>query len=143
MRFLPLFLAVAVACGTGNPGTSTTSSTLVSDTTQPALTTVPPTTSPPSTGATTTTLPGVRFEFTIQDGVVEGPERVEVNLGDEVVLVVTSDVADEVHLHTYDVMVDVEAGETVELSFTADIPGIFEVELEDAELPITEVEVAP
>ena len=59
-----------------------------------------------------------------------GNAREQVRRGQTVRLVVTSDVADEIHVHGYDVKADVAANGTVELSFTASIPGVFEVELE-------------
>lgn len=42
----------------------------------------------------------------------------------------TADVAEEVHVHGYDLFLDLEPGATGSLSFVADIPGIFEVEFE-------------
>jgi hypothetical protein len=56
--------------------------------------------------------------------------------------VVTSDVADEIHVHGYDLSTDVEAGGTAEVKFVADVPGIFEVELEEAVIPLVELEVS-
>ena len=53
-----------------------------------------------------------------------------VDKGDRVVLAVTSDVADEVHLHGYDISRDVGAGGTVRITFRAKLPERFEVELE-------------
>ena len=58
-------------------------------------------------------------------------------------LVVTSDVADEVHVHGYDEKAAVPANGTVELSFTADIPGVFEVELEQRGRRLLTLEVRP
>ncbi len=72
-----------------------------------------------------------------QGGIV----RQTVHKGDEVVLVVTSDVADEIHLHGYDMSRDVEAGGTVRLPFTATIPGRFEVELECGGVQIADLTV--
>lgn len=63
-------------------------------------------------------------------------------MGETVTLRVRSDVADHVHLHGYDVFQDVDAGETAELTFEADIPGVFEVELEDAGIQLVELEVS-
>jgi hypothetical protein len=37
-----------------------------------------------------------------------------------------------VHVHGYDLTADLAAGTPAELSFTATIPGVFEVELHDA-----------
>jgi len=51
-----------------------------------------------------------------------------VNLGDTVLIKVTSGVADEVHLHGYDISSGVDAGHDAEILFEASVPGIFEVE---------------
>lgn len=56
--------------------------------------------------------------------------RVPVKLGEKLLIRVTSDVADEVHVHGYDLYGEVAAGGTVEIPMTASIPGGFEVELE-------------
>jgi copper(I)-binding protein len=74
-----------------------------------------------------------------QGGIV----RETVAKGDRVVLVVTSDVADHVHLHGYDIMRDVAPGRPARLPFRATIPGRFEVELEDRGLPIADITVRP
>ena len=58
-------------------------------------------------------------------------------------LVVKSDVADEVHLHGYDISRDVPAGGTVRISFTATLPGRFEVELEEPWRPDRDLTVQP
>jgi len=64
-----------------------------------------------------------------------------VNLGDTVLIKVTSGVADEVHLHGYDISSGVDAGHDAEILFEASVPGIFEVELEDAQLQLMELTV--
>jgi FtsP/CotA-like multicopper oxidase with cupredoxin domain len=63
--------------------------------------------------------------------------------GDTVRFRVRADVADHVHVHGYDLMKDVEPGETVTFSFPADITGIFEIELEDAGEQIAQLRVDP
>ena len=60
---------------------------------------------------------------------------------DHVVLAVTSDVADEIHLHGYDKKTDVAAGGTARLPFVATIPGRFEVELESRGVQIADLTV--
>ncbi len=85
---------------------------------------------------------GEIIEVGIEGGQVSGGGRVPVELGSTVTIRVTSDVADHVHLHGYDVMVDVPAGETAELTFDATIPGVFEVELEDSRIPLLELEIS-
>jgi heme/copper-type cytochrome/quinol oxidase subunit 2 len=63
--------------------------------------------------------------------------------GDTVRFRVRSDVADEVHVHGYDLMKDVEPGQTITFSFPASIPGIFEIELENAGEQIAQLRVDP
>lgn len=74
-----------------------------------------------------------------QGGIV----RETVEKDERVVLVVTSDVADEVHLHGYDVTRDVAPGKPARLPFKATIPGRFEVELEDRGVQIADITVQP
>ena len=57
-------------------------------------------------------------------------------------LEVTADRADEVHLHGYDRKVDISPGKPAVLEFTADVPGVFEVELEEAGLKLVELQVS-
>ena len=82
-------------------------------------------------------------EIEVEEGRVEGPDRITAALGDRVVFEVESDVADHVHVHTYDVLRDIPAGRKVTVSFEATIPGVFEIELEDAGLLLTRLEVTP
>jgi hypothetical protein len=72
---------------------------------------------------------------------VGGITRADVKKDDHVVLVVHSDVADEIHLHGYDKHVDVAAGGTARLPFVANIAGVFEAELENRKLQILELTV--
>lgn len=145
-----LLLAVVVgACSSGG-GTATTTAPTAAGSTSTTTTTVVATTAATevtTTAAeqTTTTVEDdiLRFEFVVSDGVVDGSSRLEIPLGARIELTVVSDVADELHLHGYDVALDIEAGGRGVLEVTADIPGIFELELESSRLLITELEVAP
>ena len=74
---------------------------------------------------------------------VGGVRRVTVRKGRRVVLLVRSDVSDEVHLHGYDVSRDVAPGSPARLRFRATLPGRFEVELEEHGRQIAEVQVRP
>ncbi len=74
-------------------------------------------------------------------GVVGGIVDASVKLGDLVNINITSTVAEEVHLHVYDVMAHLTPGETTTLTFTADIPGVFEAELEGPGIQILNLEV--
>ncbi len=74
---------------------------------------------------------------------VGGIKELEYNAGDEIHFKVKSDVADEVHVHGYDLMKDVTAGGTVSFDFPAEIEGIFEAELEGRKEQIAEITVNP
>ncbi len=79
----------------------------------------------------------------VVDGAPKGGiERTRVTKGDRVVLVVRSDVADEVHLHGYDRSAEIEDG-VAKIAFTASVPGRFEIELERLGVPIGELTVSP
>ena len=93
---------------------------------------------------TSSTAPsGTLVTLTVRGGSVEGPSRVRVDLSAPVRLQVTSDTADEVHVHGYEKRAEVGPGKVAELSFTANIPGTFEVELEEAHRRISTLEVQP
>jgi hypothetical protein len=56
-------------------------------------------------------------------------------------LMVTSDVEDEVHVHGYDLVAEVAPDQPAHISFHADFAGEFEVELEESTVPIAELSV--
>lgn len=74
---------------------------------------------------------------------VGGVKRISLRAGEDLRIVVRADVADHVHLHGYDLMRDVGPGAPAQLVFTADLVGVFELELEDAKLLLAELEVTP
>ena len=83
--------------------------------------------------STATSPAGQRIEVQVAGGQVTGDTgRVPVAVGRQVTLVVTSDVADEVHVHGYDLTAELSPGQPAELTFDATIPGVFEVELHEA-----------
>lgn len=59
---------------------------------------------------------------------VGGVQDVEVTKGDEVTIEVSSDADGEVHVHGYEIEKPIKAGGTVQVKFTADIDGKFEIE---------------
>jgi copper(I)-binding protein len=129
-------LAAVALAGCGSDDDESASST---DTTTTTETTT-------DTETTTTTEAETRtvVRITVVDGQPQGGiVRQTVNKDDQVVLVVTSDVADEIHLHGYDVSRDVTAGGTVRLPFKATIPGRFEAELESRSVQIADITVEP
>jgi hypothetical protein len=72
-----------------------------------------------------------------------GVQRLDVKSGERVRLVVESDVADEVHVHGYDLSEDVPAGGSVRFNFPAKLEGVFEIELEGRKQQIAELRVTP
>ena len=126
------------ACGDdGSPqATGTTTTTVPAGTT--STTNGPGTTAKPTTTADPTPVIEVRVVGGKPQG---GVRRERVRSGETVVLRVVADVADEVHLHGYDRSADVAPGKPAEIRFTADITGVFEVELEQRKQKLLQLEV--
>ena len=82
--------------------------------------------------------------ITITDGwVTEGPDAIKVKRGDQVRLVFTSNQVDELHLHGYDITVQLEPNQAGVLEFTAKHAGRFGYELHKAHREIGAIEVHP
>ena len=129
-------LSLGLVVGCGSSGSGPTASP-----TPPVSTTAPPTQAP-STTPTPTPAYDVVITVTYKSGRASGDTGLQkVKKGQRVAIVVTSDVADEIHLHTYDIKKDVLAGGTATLAFTATIPGRFECELESHGVRLTRIEV--
>jgi heme/copper-type cytochrome/quinol oxidase subunit 2 len=85
----------------------------------------------------------VAIRVTVVDGTVTPPpSRVAVPLGSPVALTVTSDVADEIHVHGYELEEPVAAGGSVTIQFTADQAGLFEVETHETEKLLLQLQVS-
>jgi heme/copper-type cytochrome/quinol oxidase subunit 2 len=108
-----------------------------------ATTTVASTTTTSAEPTTTT----AGFSGTLIEAKVTGSEvdtasrRVKVSRGDKVRIQVEADHTEEVHVHGYDLKKDVAPGKPAVIEFTADAPGVFEVELEEAALKLFELQV--
>jgi hypothetical protein len=138
MRYVVVF-ALAVSglafAGCGGSSNSSTATTTTSATTTAAAETT-------TTGTTTTAKAPVTIRVLVKDGKpVGGIQRATAKKGQKVAIVVHSDVADEVHVHGYDLHKDVTAGGTVRIVFPATITGVFEAELESRKLQIVEFTV--
>jgi hypothetical protein len=126
------------SCGGDGEGSATTDTEVTQTSTTETTTTETTTTTEAEADGPTV----VRID--VVDGAPKGGiVRETVSKGDRVVLVVTSDVADEVHLHGYDITRDVAAGRTARIAFQATLPGRFEVELEERGVPIADLTVEP
>lgn len=73
---------------------------------------------------------------------VKGPEQVEVKLGDEVVIEVTTDAPDQLHVHGYEKTLKIQPGKPALLQFTAHLAGVWEIELHEGGEVLTELRVA-
>jgi heme/copper-type cytochrome/quinol oxidase subunit 2 len=128
-------------------GTTTMTTTTVETTTAATTTEPPPATTEPPPATTTAPPPEPAFDtvrVTVVGGQPQGGvKRATIEQGRDVVLVVRADVSDHIHLHGYDLMADVAPGAPARLRFTADVPGRFEVELEDRGVQIADLQVRP
>src|SRR3954454_7860187 len=85
----------------------------------------------------------VNLALTVAKGKVTGDTgRVKVPLGSRVRITVTADVADEIHVHLYDLTQEISANSPESIEFVADKPGVIEVELEHAKLPLTRLAIS-
>lgn len=84
------------------------------------------------------------FEISFKNKKVSVQSNVlQVNEGDRVVIKVSSDEDEELHLHGYDLSVELSKDQPRELSFIASHSGRFGLELHHNELEIATVEVMP
>ncbi|MFK0251820.1 hypothetical protein ACIQUM_44585 [Amycolatopsis azurea] len=82
-------------------------------------------------------------KFSVTEGKrTAGPEEVAVRTGENVALEVISDQADELHVHGYDKAAQLAPGVPGTVSFTANIDGIFEVELHKSGAAVTKLRVS-
>jgi heme/copper-type cytochrome/quinol oxidase subunit 2 len=131
---------VVAGCGGDDDGRGAAGAT-----TTVASTTTTTSAEPTSTEEPTTTTAG--FSGTLIEAKVTGDQvdtasrRVRVSRGDKVRIQVEADHAEEVHVHGYDLKKDVAPGKPAVIEFTADAPGVFEVELEEAALKLFELQV--
>jgi hypothetical protein len=72
-----------------------------------------------------------------------GVAELEFEKDSDVRFTVESDVAEEIHVHGYDVYADLEPGKPTEVAFLAEIDGVFEVELHGTGAVIAELTVKP
>src|SRR4030095_10031608 len=79
-----------------------------------------------TTSGSINTTGAVTIDIGYAGGSITGGGRRSAALGQTVVIKVTSDVADEVHLHGYDKKADAAPGTVATITFVADKPGIFE-----------------
>jgi hypothetical protein len=72
-----------------------------------------------------------------------GVQDLKVKKNGQVHLTINSDTADEIHVHGYNFMKDVEKGGSVKFDFKATIDGGFIIELEDHKETLANLSVEP
>ncbi len=84
---------------------------------------------------------GPVFDLSIEDGeVLGGVRRVEASIGEKITIEVTGDGTEQIHVHGYDLYLQLENGEG-SIVFDALIPGRFEIEFEESGRLILELTV--
>ena len=142
VSILALILA---ACGGSSTSTTTEGPTTTSaQSTTTAGDTTTATQATTTSGATTTSDGADLIRIKVEDGVkTEGVDTISVRVGETVRFEVETDIADEVHVHGYDLSFETIPDEEILVEFVADATGIFEVEIEGLGLPIVDIEVTP
>lgn len=84
-----------------------------------------------------------RFVIELGNDEMNSPAIFKVRQGEAVEIQITSEKADEAHLHGYDLHAELQAGTTTNLLFTADRSGRFELELHRSHQTIGVLEVYP
>jgi heme/copper-type cytochrome/quinol oxidase subunit 2 len=126
-------VATAAACGSA-PSSSNSPSAAPS-----------PSAQSPATASSTSAEAGTIIDVTIANGAVT-PTNAEIQAvtGQPIVLQVSSDAADSLHVHSVPEHVfDIAAGPGQRFEFTVDIPGRVAVELHDLHVTVVTIEVRP
>src|SRR4051812_1430946 len=115
-----------------------------SDNKKDSSATVTETTKAGTKGVTSTTTQATPVQIVVENGKpVGGVKKINVSKGDPVRFTVSSDVADEIHVHGYDFHKDVKKGGSVSFDFPAKIDGVFVIELESRGEQIASLQVEP
>jgi hypothetical protein len=123
--------------GTTAAATATTSTTDIQKSGSAQVTTGTVPDQPPEPGPDTKSI-------VVEGGKPEGGvQKLKFKKGDKVEIDVVSDEADEAHLHGYDIEKELKPGETAKFRFTADMEGVFELELHESEAQLAKITVEP
>ena len=124
------------ACSSGTEASPSSQSPTGSVASTPSGVSTTPT--PSSPGVETITIAVTQAN----DNVSPAPSKQPVPLGSRVILTVTSDINDEVHVHGYELEKPVKAGGRVTFDFIADKAGVFEVETHTSEKLLLQLQVS-
>lgn len=114
--------------GADGPGPSVSSLESMPDTSSPA-----PSSPTPSGSTKTFDNAAVLVVATVANGkITPSTQTIKAKQGQKVMVTVTSDEADELHIHGYDKEVELQAGKPGSVTFTADTKGTFEIETHES-----------
>jgi plastocyanin len=128
---------VLTACGSAgdDAGSAATSSSATS----PATASSPTSSSPSSSSSSAA---GRTIVITLTGSkVTPAPATVDLAVGEKLTLTVTSDHADQLHIHGFEVEQDLVAGTPTTVTVTGDQPGVYEVETHHPELRLMKIAV--
>jgi plastocyanin len=134
----PIALALA-ACGSSgdDPAISSTSTTSTSSTSSSSSSSSPSASSSSSSSAS-----GRTIAITVKGSTVTpAPTTVDLAVGEQLTLTVTSDHADQLHIHGFEVEKDLVAGTPTTVTLTGAQPGVYEVETHHPELRLMKIAV--
>jgi cytoskeletal protein RodZ len=133
-------------CASSTAATTTTPAASTESSSAPAASSAPassPAASSPAASSPSPSASVVTISAAVANGkVTPATQQYDVPVGSTVHFTVTSDVADEVHLHGYDIEKKVAAGGTVVFDFVADQTGVFEVETHTTNLTLFKLSVS-
>lgn len=133
--------ASATSAPTSVPSVPVTVAATTDVPSDPAATDLPPvTTAAPTTEAQVVDAGSVIDLMVVGAELEGGARRESVPLGEKVTVRVSGTSTDHVHIHGYDLFIELADG-TGELTFAADIPGVFEIELEGSGTLLVQMEV--
>jgi hypothetical protein len=103
-----------------------------------------PSAAPPTAAPAAVAPARVDAEYVVKDGkVVSGEPVIKARQGDEVTIVITSDKADELHLHGYDRHAHLQPNAPARVMLKADRTGRFPIELHKSHIELGTIEVYP
>jgi heme/copper-type cytochrome/quinol oxidase subunit 2 len=136
-------LVLARSGGDDNSSDTSTTTTAATSTT-PTAATQTATTKKTTTPKRTVKPPAPVHNITVKNGKpVGGVQEIKVKKGDQVRLLISSDVKDEIHVHGYDLHADALPGRRVGMTFKATSDGNYEIELEGRKEQIAQLTVEP
>ena len=132
---LPLTLGLA-ACGSSGDGPGTGGSSTASTTTSSSSS------SGPSSSSSSSSAAGRTIDITVKGSTVTpAPATVDLAVGEQLTLTVTSDHADQLHIHGFEIEKDLVAGTPLSVTVTGAQPGVYEVETHHPELRLMKIAV--